>query len=110
MADFFLWRPTMKQGEPQQHDIVACDFTVSPQAYPLPVWERWATAIDKQLAHITWKRDQGWDGSENKPLMKELQTAWKLFLSKLKPEFQARFREKINEKKQCPGFEHLDLG
>jgi hypothetical protein len=110
MADFFLiGDPTGKHGEPTRHDIVASDFTVSPQAYTLPVWKGWATAIDKQLAHITRKRDRGWDGSANKPLMEELQTAWKLFLSKLQPKYQARFRKEINEKKQCSGFEHLDL-
>ena len=111
MADFFLWEPTPRSPEPQKYDIVASDFTVSPLAYSLPLWTRvWGTAMDRQLAHLTWKRDQGWNGSANKPLMEELQTAWKLFLSKLQPKYQARFREEINKKRHCSGFEKLDLG
>jgi hypothetical protein len=105
IAEFFI------TGVPTKHNIAASDFTVSRQAYRLPVWRNvWGNAIQRQLAHIAWKRDQGWDGSANKPLMDELEAAWQLFLGKLKPEFQDRFREEINKKRQCSGFEHLDLG
>jgi hypothetical protein len=111
MADFFLWKPTQRYPEPQKYDIVASDFTVSPLAYSLPVWrKKWATAMDRQLAHITWKRDQGWDATDNKPLLEEQQAAWEKFLANLMPKFQACFRERIKEKKECLGFEHLDLG
>lgn len=103
MADFFI-------REPKQHDVAAFDFTTSRVVYSLPTWSQWEVAVDKQLAHVTWKRDQSWDGSANKPLLQELETAWKLFLSKLDPKFQARFRDEINKKKQCRGFEKLDLG
>jgi hypothetical protein len=110
MADFFLWKPT-RYPQPQKYDIVASDFTVSPLGYSLPVWKKkWATAMDRQLAHITWKRDLGWDATDNKALMEEQRAAWKKFLANLKPNFQVRFREQINEKKRCLGFENLDLG
>ena len=104
MADFFII------DDPKDHYIAASDFTASPQAYTLTVWKGWAKAINRQLAHLTWKRDKEWDGSANKPLMEELEAVWKVFLDKLKPQFQDRFREEINKKKQCSGFEHLDLG
>jgi hypothetical protein len=51
-----IWKLTKRYSEPQKYDIVAFDFTVSPLVYSLPVWEKkWATAMDRQLAHITWK-------------------------------------------------------
>jgi len=103
MADFFT-------GTPQKHDLNANDYTEKSQMYRLPTWEKWAEAIDKQLAHITWKRDKSWDGSANKPFMAELRAAWKLFLSKLDSKYRDRFRDEISKKKQGPGFERLDLG
>jgi hypothetical protein len=106
MADFFL-TPISKVTK---HDIVAEDFTVSLQPYALPEWTSWATAMNKQLAHITWKRDRSWDGSKLGPFRLELEAAWKLFLANLKPTYQDRFREEIDKKKRCPGFEKLDLG
>jgi hypothetical protein len=78
--------------------------------YSLPVWTEWEIAVDKQLAHITWKRDKHWNGATNTPLMRELEVAWKQFLAALDPKYQARFREEINKKKHCSGFEKLDLG
>lgn len=109
MADFFLWKPTTRYPEPDKHDIVASDFTASPQAYTLPIWDSWATAIDKQLAHITWKRDKGWDGSKNKPFMEELRAAWKLFLANLDPKFQTRFGEELAKRKRDEPYSRLDL-
>src|ERR1035441_3239548 len=64
LAGFFL----TAKADVTQHDIVAEDFTESPQPYTLPEWQKWKIAMDKQLAHITWKRDKGWDGTANKPL------------------------------------------
>jgi hypothetical protein len=104
MADFFIIR------RPTKHYIAASDFTASPEKYTLSVWKGWATALNKQLAHLAWDREQGWDGTAIKPLMEEQQAVWRNFLGNLKCEFQDRFREEINKKKQCSGFEHLDLG
>jgi hypothetical protein len=102
LADFFTVLP-------KEYDVVASDYTNSPQIYNLPTWNQWSKAIDRQLAHITWKRDQGWNGSANKPLMEELRAAWKLFLKNLDPKYKAEFEQNIAKRKGDKEYANLDL-
>lgn len=107
LADFFL-----NGGKPE--DVKARHYLPKRGVpkFRLTEWKRWHDAMDKQLAHITYRRvhaPQSWDGSRNQTLLEEFRRAWKLFLSKLEEPYKTEFERTIKDREKSEGFGDLDL-
>jgi len=92
MADFFAG-PAKRVPD----DIVAGDY-VSTITFKLPVSDKWRVPINKQLAHLTYSRDQNpkeITRVAQRELYKELKDAWKVFGKHLPKIYRTRFDREI---------------
>jgi hypothetical protein len=94
LADFF-------QNRKQTEDVKAEHFVPGYEAR-LPVFSRWRTRIDQQLAHVTYKRDirsRELKSRTQDLLYKELRTAWRGFRQRLPKLYGDQFVKKVKQKK-----------
>jgi hypothetical protein len=94
-------------------DILASDYLPpgSTRKWTLPTWEReWQAEMDKQLAHITFKREKEWNHLKWVPTLEtEMRTAWGKFLAAVDPQHKQEFRIQIARCQGKPGFHALKL-
>ena len=96
LADFFQTRTGAKD------DVLAKHF-VSGFTAKLPVCDEWRTAINRQLAHISYRRDV--DSREitrdaQQALYDELRGIWREFRSQLPQSYVAEFTRQLRQRKE----------
>lgn len=94
LADFFQNRTIAKDDVLAKHFV--SDFTAK-----LPVCEEWRTPINRQLAHISYRRDV--DSREitrdaQQALYDELKRTWRELRSQLPQSFAAEFDRQLRER------------
>lgn len=113
LRDFFLKdRRSIRNGE-ELPDILARDYVPvgSTRTWTLATWEAvWQVEMDKQLAHITFKRDKEWDHRKWVPVLEvEMRTAWAEFLNAADTPYKGDFMSRLSECRSKPGFDKLRL-
>jgi hypothetical protein len=86
-------------------DVLALDYLPAdfPIAWELPIWSKeWRSVMNKQLAHISYKRDKQWDHTIWIPrLLPEFKTAWaKFFESIVDQDYREEFSKQLRLKQQ----------
>lgn len=102
MTDFFDKR--------YQEDVIADDY-VPGFTFPLTQCEFWRGAVNKQLAHVTYARDENpreITKQASEEMYNELKQTWKKFLGCLVNPFAAKFEQEIRDKLKTE-FSGLDL-
>ena len=84
-------------------DILALDYLPpgSSITWSLPIWAKeWRSPMNKQLAHLSYKRDKSWDHTIWLPiLVPEFKTAWNAFQAAITDqEFREAFADSIRAK------------
>jgi hypothetical protein len=106
-AHFFL-----NQASRGHDDILASHFVGKKIKFGFKEWSKWFDHMDKHIFHLSYgrvKNTRPWTGyAENREMLEQFRTAWRLFLSKLPDEFKAEFDKEI-DKKLRPESEFRDL-
>lgn len=105
IGDFLIdkKRPTNHEGTKELDSILAKDY-LDPNriTWKLPVWSReWRNTMNRQLAHLAYKRDKEWDHTKWIPiLIPEFRMAWNAFQTAITDREYCRvFGEHIESKK-----------
>ena len=94
-------------------DILALDY-LPPGFVPtwtLDTWTgEWRSAMDRQLAHISFIRDKSWDHRQwISRLEAEFRNTWAAFLAALEVKYQQPFAAEIDRCRNKPGFAGITL-
>jgi hypothetical protein len=97
LADFFQ-NVSSRQGD----NIMAAQY-VSGYKADLIVSDAWRDAINKQLAHVTYARDerpQEISRETERALYAELKETWRQFRDRLPEPYRSEFKRKVKERKE----------
>ena len=114
LRDFLLKdkRSVLRNGL-ELPDTLASDYLPPgfPRTWTLPTWEmEWQAAMDKQLAHISFDREKGWNHMQWVPrLESEMRSAWADFLLAVADPHKSEFAAQIAHCQGKPGFSALRL-
>jgi hypothetical protein len=115
LHDFLMKdKRTLISGQ-DQDDVLALDYLPTPtpkRTWDLPIWTaEWREPMNKQFAHIAYKRDKEWNHlTWIPPLEKEFRQAWSKFRRAIKDKrFTKEFDHQLNLCRAKPGFDRLLL-
>lgn len=95
LRDFLLDDYRSTHGRAELLDILALDYlpSNSTRCWSLPTWDKeWRHQMNKQLAHLSFKRDKEWNHLKWLPLLEqEMQNAWSKFLLEIDQQYASEF-------------------
>ena len=113
LADFLLKDKRPRRNGVELPDLRAKDYLPADttRTWVLPTWtSEWQVAMDKQLAHITFERDEEWvHWRWVPPLEEEMKLAWAQFLRSVDPQYKSEFAAQLSKCLARPGFTSLKL-
>lgn len=113
LRDFLLRDARSQIDDRELPDILALDYLPAGAArsWDLPIWEaQWKGPMDKQLAHLTFRRDWVWNHTKWIPkLEQEMREAWSRFLGAAAPETKVKFHAELELCRRKPGFARIVL-
>jgi hypothetical protein len=112
LDDFLVKKQRSVKDRKEQDDILAIDYLPPNyvQSWDLPIWAKeWRAVMNKQLAHIAYKRDKNWDHeTEVRLLEAEFRKAWGDFLGAvIDPDYKKQFEEQLAYSRTKPGFANV---
>ncbi|MBK5291497.1 MAG: hypothetical protein JJE04_07475 [Acidobacteriia bacterium] len=94
-------------------DILALDYLPSGfvPTWTLEAWTKeWRSAMNKQLAHVSFIRNKSWDHRKWVPRLEaEFRETWGKFLAALDTNYQQPFADEINRCRNKEGFPGITL-
>ena len=113
IGDFLMKDRRSKRHGQELDDILALDYLPTKVArhWELPIWSNWQEAMNKQLAHLSYSREKGWDHRLWVPRIEaEFRKAWWCFRDAVvSQEYGEEFDKQLRSCQTKVGFENIPL-